>query len=390
MTESLERQLETERGYSSLLEGALWEKKYGPLLFLDRTGVIRNVSPAIAGLKYRAEDLVGNEYRKFLSADLFEEALRALHYKMDVARTHPTPEKFAPRFTQELDEARTELSIEGKVRKVDALIRAYEHEQTTEQKELVSEARIMLGDGTCVTVPDVLWLKKFKGARGWTYAGAVVQLLVKESDVSLWYKFKRSVVSLWKELEPLQGLETYNVKTENVIGIDDLTDPTDAAHYAAKLTSGPVPTNPLVFDCSRLRDLSEDSARKCKGIIIAARYIAQAGKLIVGNARKQVRELLITQFNEAMAAENSPVKPATLRFYRLKYPEVKRATTSGPEPFEILRGAALEQHVADGINEIESRYANNVPKPGVSPVQANPEGKGLDVPAAGQGAQQQP
>jgi hypothetical protein len=372
-----------DRGYIALLEGALWEKLYGPWLFLDKTGTIRTVSPQTRDLKYEPEQLIGKKYRDFLSSDLYDDALRALAYRIDVARQHPTPQAFVDPFRKALAQAQKTLSVDGKVKSIDAMIRTYEHEASTDPKQEPSEARVTLGDGKHVTVPDVVWLKKYKSDKGWEYAGALVQLLVSDSDVSRWHKTVKWMKKLWSDIEPYQGLPTYAITNEDVIGFDSVTNAETAKHYALKLMlSGP--STMFVLDFDSLETIGDREEGSCTSIITATRMAAQSGKVIIGNARKNVRELLTRKFVKAMNEEKTPVKAADLRFYKLSYPEVKKAAL-GPEPFELVQGLALETHVEQAIKELEN--ANSLPTTCLPSVREHSEGKSIDVRLSGESTQ---
>jgi hypothetical protein len=374
---NLEGELRKEKGYIRVLEGALSERKFWmPYLIIDKTGIIRFTSPNFEQtFKWKNEDIVGRQYGDFISNDLYETALREMAYRICVLKSLNKPDeprKPLERLAKDYDSIRHSLSRDAKIHHIGRLVRAFEHRHTEDVQKIDSDVRVKLGSGEAVTVKDRLWLVKYKSAHGWEYAGSLVEL--NPSALSTWNKVTRWMGS-WFDLKH------YKISNEYVITFESF-EPKTLEVYASELISDRHrrDSTPLVLD---FREIGKPDKKVVEGTMIIVKDLIYEGKIIIGNAAKDLR----TMCEECMAgfAKEEKKKAPVLRFHKLIYPSVKEPSISGAQDFtELKTYQEYESFIKRSFSELG--YAYTISEESVPEVQVNTEGKSDDVRPAGEGS----
>jgi hypothetical protein len=375
---NLEQELRKEKGYIRVLEGALSERKiWQPYIVIDNSGIIRFASPNFEqAFLWKPENIVSKAYGDFISNDLYETALRELAYRMNVLRNLNEPEdsqKPLERLAKEYDSTRHSLSRDAKIMHIGRLVRAFEHRHTEEVQKIDSDVRIKLGNGEATTIKDTLWLVKYKSSHGWEYAGSLVEL--NPSSLSKWSKVTRWMGS-WFDLKH------YNITNEYVITFESFETKAFEV-YATELIADRhrQSKSPLVLD---FREIGNPNKKVVEGTMIIVKDLAFEGKLVIGNATKDLRAMC-EECISVVAKENKRKAP-TLHFNKLIYPTIREPSVSGAEEFiELKTYQEHEDYIKKGLAELG--YANIIPEKSVREVQPGSEGKGNDVQSASPGTQ---
>jgi hypothetical protein len=375
---SLENELRREKGYVRVLEGALSEKKFWkPYLILDNTGVVRFASPNFQQtFLWKPEELIGKMYGQFISNDLYETALREVAYRINVVKSINTPEeskKPLERLANDYSAIRQSLSQEAKINHINRLVRAFERRHTEDVQKIDSDVRIKLNNGESVTVKDALWLVKYKSQHGWEYAGSLVEL--DPSSLSTWSKVSRWIGS-WFDLKH------YKITNEYVITFESL-EPRALEAYASELISDRHRKSamPLVLD---FREIGNPNKNIVNGALIMVKDLAFDGKLVVGNATKDLRTMCEEYI--ASAARESKRKAPALRFHKLIYPTMREPAISGADEFtELNTHQEYEKYIRESLGEL---HDNIVSGEGVQEVPPDSERKDNNIRSAGESPQQ--
>ncbi len=375
---SLEQELRKEKGYIRVLEGALNERKlWNPYIIIDKEGVIRFASPNFeASFLWKPESIVGKNYGEFISNDLYETALRELAYRVNVLRNFNKQEdsqKPLERLAKDYDSTRQSLSRDAKIMHISRRVRAFEHRHTEDVQKIDSDVRIKLGSGEAVTIKDALWLVKYKSPHGWEYAGSLVEL--DPSSLSKWSKVTRWMGSWF-------NLKHYNIANEYVITFESFESKALEV-YASELIAERhrKSPSPLVLD---FREIGNPNKKFVEGAMLIVKDLALEGKLIIGNATKDLRSMCEERI--AVIAKENKKKTPTLHFHKLIYPIIREPSISGAEEFtELKTYQEYENYIKKGLAELG--YANIIPEKSVREVPLDSEGKGNDVQSSSPGTQ---
>ncbi len=375
---SLETDLRREKGYVRVLEGALSEKKFWkPYIISDSAGVIRFVSQNFQQtFLWKPEEIIGKTYGQFISNDLYETALRELAYRINVVKSINTPEesrKPLERLANDYSAIRQSLSQEAKINHISRLVRAFEHRHTEEVKKIDSDVRIKLGNGEAVTVRDNLWLVKYKSQHGWEYAGSLVE--IDPSSLSTWSKVTRWVGS-WFDLKHYKIAKEYVVTFENL-------EPKALEVYAAELISDRHRQSamPLVLD---FREIGNPNSSIVNGAMLMVKDLAFDGKLVIGNATKDLRTMC-EEYISAASKESKRKVPA-LRFHKLIYPTMREPAISGSDEFtELNTHQEYESYIKRNLAELN--HDDIVSGESVREVPPDSERKGDNIRSAGESPQ---
>jgi len=372
-----------ERGYTRILESALRHKFIHPYLIFDTTFRIRFVSSNFTGIfRFKSEDeILGKRYAEFISNDLYETALRELAYRIgvlnledDAKKEKLNAHKRAAKLREDFEDARKTLSCTGKVADIRKLIHDYRRKPGSDVEKVDSDVRVRLGDNSVISIKDRLWLAKNKTDDGWQYGGSLVELDTSQSDLSIRESFKRWLAS-WSKLPE------YNIKDEYVITFESLEETGDFQMYLPELNDKRHRSSSgrLVLD---FREVSKTNL--CDAVAVFVRDLALEDKLIIGNASEEIRSSLEKYFKKV---SKETKKKVPLNFHKLVYPTIRQPELKGSEDFRELRTwSELENHVEEGLCELEGKNADKISEQSVPEVPSNTERKSDDIRSSGEGA----
>lgn len=360
-----------------------------PFIILDSQSEIAYASPGITSITgYDPKELVAprKHFREYLSSHLYVDALRPMANRIAIIAEQEgdvaVVQRRVTRFREDLHDLHL-ISPEGKEANVRKIIADFR--QSPLEKLIINSAiPLRKKDGTGVVFQDDVYLYKHPTSYGLDYAGALITLAmpVEERMKKLHLTWVLSAVNY---VANLFKLPVYRIKDEPTVVIEGLAKPEDVITFNSRLiqASHLAKAEHIVLDFTDVQEIDPVAFTRMFDIVIER---AQRQSVVFGNASKEVivlaEQALHTKYDK---------KAARVQAHRLQWPDVREPVIDGPQNFrELKTHLELEAFIEQHIGALESRYANTVPEQRVPPVQDDTAGKGIDVPATGKGAPEQP
>lgn len=346
-------------GYSHVLERVLQEPLPGkPWVALDRDNYVRCGSRNITLLGYSPKDVRENprSLRDYIATDKYESSLCSLMAYIDATlqRNHPFGVLRERRHDFKIEHAKTrQMSVDTQLRRIGDIISKFIADPSPElDRKIRADIRVKRQDGTGVSIDDEMLLVRYRGPGGMMYAGALVTLDTRSQELSPWNKFKSKL--------PFQSKDPRYDVHEKPMVIDSMFHQDDVKHYVKMLMDVEHHDVPLVLDFKLAKIANPEYV---KVVLMTAQGFASK-ELIVGNASDEVRRAASAQLGK------------NAKFRRLYY-----------HPRESCE--MLNAKIEEGLSQLRQR-ADKLSRERLSYLQPNPEGKGFDLPSAGESPQQQP